>query len=933
MKLDFIKTVARKNIIIFVTTLFLITGIITVLMMNFSQDGAKQTPGTGDHNQSGGNKSDTGESTNNNTPQSSGENEINNDNEFIITAKSTSEGLGGNTQIETVLFELDKFKSGTLSAEANEEYIISLCNNTDSKIEIEIFEGENNYTSQIEKNKTQTISITAKETGDIIFSYIIKTDYNKYYLPSNKKDFDEFLTRLGQAESEYPYIRLLGNIQCDDLTMNVPFTLDCGEYSFNVKNEFIIHSDSVGKMHINNSIGTFKAGDIYIFAPKWDVTMAVLPDSLVSSGDDTIRAYYANVSTLNGRNIDGSKIKVDSVEKWERLCDKAKYPKLQSGMTVEFTGKFNLSNDIKSNKVYEVDKPVSLVFGDNINFTGGEKFNFITMEKGSIKIKTGEKYKSGAIYIDAPYCDVTWDGNGKLEPEKFFMEMNASIYNGNKSSLGLGGPGRDSIVSMSLTKGNNKGLNADFIYSVSGNVIKANYGYSTPESILSKAKVDIKSSGGKVEFSAESKNANGTVNLLKNTVKCTVTDSKGQTRTYLVVTEKNKYYIPVINITTQKGRSITARDEYTEGTFSIEYPDGSKFENLKLQPMGIKGRGHSSWLWPKKPYKVKFDSKVSLFGKEAAKDWVMLANYSDKSLMRNHVAFTMAKQLSNLSFVPSSELVDVFVNGEYQGVYSIGEQLETKDGRVEVDISDDVDTGYLLEIGGSETGDVLNKDYFHAGKLKFVLIRGPVADVRTKEQFNYIKDYMTKANEAVVNLKGYEEYIDIPSLIDWFIHHELVYNLDSSFRRSCYMVKDKGGKLKMGPPWDMDLAFGNFSRDNSKYDNWACMGKDEENAYVKVTWMNYLLTDPAFNAQLKKRWAEVSGKLYDTAIKAIDDCAKIIEPSQKENFITWNIMGKKAGYEPSRVANLKTYKEQLDYMKNFLKNRKAWMDKTIKALK
>lgn len=132
----------------------------------------------------------------------------------------------------------------------------------------------------------------------------------------------------------------------------------------------------------------------------------------------------------------------------------------------------------------------------------------------------------------------------------------------------------------------------------------------------------------------------------------------------------------------------------------------------------------------------------------------------------------------------------------------------------------------------------------------------------------------------------------------------------------------------MGPIWDFDLALGNFSKDNPKYDDWAMVG--EEGGYVGVTWFNYLLKDEAFKTKLKARWNEVKDKLLNTALTKIDEMTALIEPSQKANFAVWQIWDIRAGYSPHSLVKYNTYEKQIQYLKDFLNKRYAWMDANIR---
>jgi len=408
-----------------------------------------------------------------------------------------------------------------------------------------------------------------------------------------------------------------------------------------------------------------------------------------------------------------------------------------------------------------------------------------------------------------------------------------------------------------------------------------------------------------------------------------------ETESETIVVEKT-YYLPVVSIETKNKQAIKEKDKKISGVFSIDYNGAASYSNIESVPMEIKGRGHSSWKLEKKPYKIKFDEKTSLFGLTAAKEWVLLANHADKSLIRNKLAMDIGNVLDNVPFSPHAYNVDVYVNDKYMGVYTLLEQIEVKEGRVEGEKDGtNVDTDYLLELGGEEEQTSFGSNIFHSLLYVYIEIKNPDTDVLTKEQYEYVRNYVREADKAVKELDGYEEYIDVPSLIDWFLLNELSYNIDGTFRRSDYMLKKKEGKLYMATYWDYDYAFGNFWRDPQAFDEWICLGNENtiEDEYIKDNWITFLLEDPDFTAQLKQRWSEVKTKIYKTAMATIADAEKNVLSSAEKNFERWpGILGKKIQYENKKCAKIATYEGQLKYLRDFIKKRYEWMDKTISAM-
>lgn len=401
----------------------------------------------------------------------------------------------------------------------------------------------------------------------------------------------------------------------------------------------------------------------------------------------------------------------------------------------------------------------------------------------------------------------------------------------------------------------------------------------------------------------------------------TITGTVGETDTVL---------IPSVFITC--GEDI-GRTAYSECTVQIDASMTEGYAGTGALNAKIRGRGHSTWNWPKKPYKIKLEEKAPILGMTPSKEWALIANYADESLMRNLVAFDMAASMGTFTFTPRAVPVNVYLNGVYQGVYTIGEQIEAKESRLRLDYREDTpNTGYLLEVGGADHDtDIKGLQYFDlpSGCAADIAIKSPKDEKLTQENYDYIYKYMCLADEAITTLDGYETYIDVDSFIDWFLLHELTYNLDSCFHRSCFITKDRGGKLKMGPVWDFDLAFGNMYMDNPDYDDWATVGNSNSTSYIGVNWFNYLMADPSFRERARSRWDEIKDKLVAAGQDSIDSWQKLITPSAELNFTIWNTLGSASGFQPLCMKSVSTYNEQVAYLRRFITKRAAWIDENL----
>ena len=196
-----------------------------------------------------------------------------------------------------------------------------------------------------------------------------------------------------------------------------------------------------------------------------------------------------------------------------------------------------------------------------------------------------------------------------------------------------------------------------------------------------------------------------------------------------------------------------------------------------------------------------------------------------------------------------------------------------------------------------------------------------------EQTLTYIQNYIAMTDQAVENLQDYDIYIDVPSLIDWFILTELSYNADSCFRRSVFLTKSAGDKLHLSQVWDFDLAFGNNVADLEAYEEWACLATD--NGYVRYNWMCRLMEDEAFVKQLRQRWNTVKDALLEAAMTAVDEGYRLTAPSADDNFTKWNILYSQVGMEPYNIVQRTTHASQVEFLREFIQQRWNWMDETL----
>lgn len=349
------------------------------------------------------------------------------------------------------------------------------------------------------------------------------------------------------------------------------------------------------------------------------------------------------------------------------------------------------------------------------------------------------------------------------------------------------------------------------------------------------------------------------------------------------------------------------RNTYTGATLTLV--DGDT--GIYSQRMQIKGRGNYSWSFPQKPYNLKLDEDTNLLGMGAAKMWVLITTHSDKTLMRNFNILSLAYNIG-MEYAVETRYVDVFVNGEYNGLYVLSEKIELDSERIQAEA--------LMEIEMQYRHSDCSRCIICPSGCHITYKQPETSHLTAEENAALLKKYTQLFIEADVALtKGieyYSQFIDVDSFVDWYIVNELVKNYDSNFTTSCYCyVKD--GKIHMGPCWDYDTCMGNQNAATCMY---------PEGYHVATgTWYSILTNDEGFKNALHKRWTELVEKGYLAAFReSFVNTPEIIKDSEKADHDKW----KQALKSTDLRGGLSkfTYEEEVDYLINWLDTRVNWLD-------
>ncbi|MBO5653538.1 MAG: CotH kinase family protein, partial [Clostridia bacterium] len=380
---------------------------------------------------------------------------------------------------------------------------------------------------------------------------------------------------------------------------------------------------------------------------------------------------------------------------------------------------------------------------------------------------------------------------------------------------------------------------------------------------------------------------------------------------------------PVIYIETEDGEEIPTNKDEVNCEVSLR---SNKYEQCAdALAATIRVRGNGSLTVGKKvgkyPYKIKFRSKVNPFdlGDGKAKDWVLLAHVGDQSMLRNYAARLLGDMMSGIPYSTNARLVNVYLNGEYIGVYELTEQVEVGKYRIDIDDSrSEAENGFLVELDNYASGT-----YVRINGQKFAI----KSDIYSDEQIDFVEDYLDRVDDAIYDGDQalLSELVDMDSVVDMYIVQEFAKNIDVGWS-SFFMYRDVGGKLTFAPPWDFDLSFGNDNRLHRGSYEGLYVGPGDD-IMQDHKWYNALYEHSWFRALVQNRWNQVTKTLIPATIRAVRNAANDIMEDMNKNYEVWDILGEKQQQEPSQVYNLTTYQEHVDYLIEWMENRQAWLDR------
>ena len=369
--------------------------------------------------------------------------------------------------------------------------------------------------------------------------------------------------------------------------------------------------------------------------------------------------------------------------------------------------------------------------------------------------------------------------------------------------------------------------------------------------------------------------------------------------------------LPVFYLNTENNAEIVSKDYYINATMYIDALGLPNYTSSGTAADPIitetKGRGNYTWKdFDKKPYRLKMNKKASLLNMSGDKSYNLLAHADDPTFLRNEVGFELSRLLG-MKYTPKQEPVELVKNGKYHGLYFLTDHIKVSSERVNITEQNDNETnpdfvtgGWLIEIDNyADVGQV------STNRVPRFTHKSP--EVLSSQQNTYIRTFLQKVEDAIYNSNknstDWENYIDLNTLVDFYIIQEIVGNTES-FNGSCYFTKDRGSdtKLFFGPVWD----FGNAFRHGHKF--------IYQDIQFSSHWLPEIVKYPRFQQQVEKRWTELRHTQLPKIYTYIDQFTAKVTSVIPVDYSRWPQYGSRS------------YSNDVQTVKNYLTDRIAWLD-------
>lgn len=370
--------------------------------------------------------------------------------------------------------------------------------------------------------------------------------------------------------------------------------------------------------------------------------------------------------------------------------------------------------------------------------------------------------------------------------------------------------------------------------------------------------------------------------------------------------------LPRIVIETENFSGVRDRETEIPSRLQIYGAKSPESEVLKLT---VRGRGNSSFKMPKYGVKLEFEDKVSLMGMPKNRDWALVANYGDKTHLRNYMMTRLSEWLG-ATYSPKMQFVELYLNRNYMGLYLLSETVKVSKSRVNIEEND---TTFLVEKEDSKKYDPpyvkTDSDYYYHIKSP----KNPSEETQKLllDHLNAFEKFL--AHRYLHRKEEIKDWIDLDDYLLYYWVQEYSKNEDGNYARSVYFTWKRGETIHFGPLWDFDLAFGNASRSENK---------NPEDWYIRKYRLNYyIMNNSLVDSAAADYWTKHRNQFKDL-IDSVPLYRSIIEKAVENEYRRWPIIGNTENWALKDPYD--SYDEAVETMVEWMQNRFEWIDSRIR---
>jgi len=343
---------------------------------------------------------------------------------------------------------------------------------------------------------------------------------------------------------------------------------------------------------------------------------------------------------------------------------------------------------------------------------------------------------------------------------------------------------------------------------------------------------------------------------------------------------------------------------------------GEKSPSSHISDLTIKGRGNSSFVMTKYGYKIKLAEKDTVLGMPKDKEWDLVSNFRDKSMLRNYVTYQLAGILGD-EYFPKCKFVELYLNRQYLGIYLLVEHVKVSEDRVDIPKND---SSFLFEKTSATSTDGVMLTSSLGYIFKFCQPKEP-SDAAQKLLENHINDFEHfLRSKNIYKLDSIGKWIDIDDFIRYYWIQEFTKNIDGH-RRSIFLTWEKNEKdnapIKMGPVWDFDLGYGNSADEKSGPEQWLIR---------KYGWDRFLFKSKDYETRVKEYWKK-NRSTFVATLDSIDAMSERLAKASANEFKKWPVLDNNSDWP--FLEKYDSYQDAVDALKSWIETRIQWIDENI----